>query len=473
MIDTISSYIQSLTSPWFASVAATQVTAVVVLVGVIVTGFLVVRAPLIRRMYLPASVAAGLILLLLSPQLIGKIAPEWSFEPAMYQAWSAMPVLLINVVFAGLFLARPLVSLKEIWRLAAPQAAYGQMIAWGFYMVGGLVTLFVLIPFFQASPLSAALIEISFEGGHGTAAGMIPVFNELDFHEGQEMSVALATTSLLSALIAGMILVQWGRRKKLFEHSGPLRAAQNMIYHRRIVHELREQGIGLREEVTIARLLGHCILLAAGVGIGWVIHQGLLQIEHMTWGQDGVKIFGYMPLFTFCMFGGMIAQAIWTRLGFATSRPIVELLCAAALGILVTTAIGTMSLEFIGSNGWTYVILAVTGVVWVVGCFLLLARRMFARNWFAYAITSTGQSLGTTATGLLFAQIVDPKQKTGAVESFGYKQLLFEPLMGGGFVTALSMPLIVLLGLPLFTTICAVICFGWMIVGLLVFGRQR
>ena len=78
-----------------------------------------------------------------------------------------------------------------------------------------------------------------------------------------------------------------------------------------------------------------------------------------------------------------------------------------------------------------------------------------------------------TATGLLFAQMVDPKNKTNVVEAFGYKQLMFEPLMGGGIVTALSMPIIMTVGLPLFTAVCAGIMVFWLLVGLLYFGRKK
>ena len=93
------------------------------------------------------------------------------------------------------------------------------------------------------------------------------------------------------------------------------------------------------------------------------------------------------------------------------------------------------------------------------------------RYWFQNAIVSFGQAVGMTATGLLFAQMVDPKNRTNTVDAFGYKQLMFEPLMGGGIVTALSMPLILTLGLPLFTAVCAGLTVFWLVVGLL-FGRS-
>lgn len=451
----------------------TVIAAGIVLCAALLVGLVVVRLPLIDRFYLPASVAAGLLLLALSPQMTNLQLPQYGFTDDLYDAWSSLPSLLINVVFASLFLARPLISMKKIWKIAAPQAAYGQMVAWGFYGVGGLLTLFVLIPYLQVNPLTAALIEISFEGGHGTAAGMIPVFNELGFTEGQEMAVALATTSMIAALTVGIGLINWGRRRGYVNHETPVQRIKGSLYHRHIMLDLKKRGVSLRKELSPLKLAMHTVLLAAGVGFGWLLFQSLLMIENATWGTNDIKIFGYMPLFTFCMFGGMIAQKIWTSLGLSVSRPTIEILSAISLSILVTTAIATMSLDFISRDGLTYLALAVAGIAWVLFCFLVIARHMFKRDWFAYAITSTGQSLGTTATGLLFSQIVDPKQRTGAVESFGYKQLLFEPLMGGGMITALSMPLIFAFGLPVFTAVCIFISISWMLAGIFIFSKRR
>ena len=53
-----------------------------------------------------------------------------------------------------------------------------------------------------------------------------------------------------------------------------------------------------------------------------------------------------------------------------------------------------------------------------------------------------GQSQGTIATGFMLIDMADPKRTTGATESFGYKQLLFEPFVGGGFITALAVPFV-------------------------------
>lgn len=73
--------------------------------------------------------------------------------------------MFINVVFATLFLGKTVPSVKKIWRMAGPQVIMGQAVSWGQYVIGLLLTLLVLTPFFGMNPLAGALIEISFVGG--------------------------------------------------------------------------------------------------------------------------------------------------------------------------------------------------------------------------------------------------------------------------------------------------------------------
>lgn len=446
--------------------------ASIILFLAIVVGYIAARLPLIRRFYIPTSLIAGLVLLILSPQIAGVYFPTAQIPAEYYDMWGTLPKHLIVLVFAGLFLGKPLLSIKKMWNLAGPQVAFGQTVAWGQYVMAGLVTMLILVPMFNMSPFTAALLEISFEGGHGTVAGMTPVFQDLDFEAGQQIATGLATASLVSALVIGIILINWAKRKGHLKAGSVVRVARNKVYYHVILAEIRKHGVSVRKAVTPKLLASHISLLLLGVLFGWLIHQGLLLIEAYTWGQDGVRFFGYVPLFTFAIFGGMFAQIIWRKLGFKIVREIVELISAFTLTLLIVTAVGTMSLEFLVSDAAVFGILYLTGVIWILFAFAVLAKRMFRRYWFQNAIISFGQGMGMTATGLLFAQMVDPKNRTNAVEAFGYKQLMFEPVVGGGLVTALSMPLILLLGLPLFTAICAGIMFAWIFIGLTVFGRK-
>jgi glutamate:Na+ symporter, ESS family len=81
--------------------------------------------------------------------------------------------------------------------------------------------------------------------------------------------------------------------------------------------------------------------------------------------------------------------------------------------------------------------------------------------------------MGVTATGLLLMRVVDPDNESPAFEAFGYKQLFYEPFLGGGFVTALSIPFISQFGpwpsLILATAMTAVGVFS----GLFYFGKNK
>lgn len=59
----------------------------------------------------------------------------------------------------------------------------------------------VLVPFYDMPPFIGTLIEIGFEGGHGTAAGLQSTFVELGFPEAYDIAVGLATVGILSGLL--------------------------------------------------------------------------------------------------------------------------------------------------------------------------------------------------------------------------------------------------------------------------------
>lgn len=449
------------------------IVATVLLACAVVVGYIIARLPAVRRLYIPTSFAAGILLLVFGPQVAGNYFPALQVPTEFYEAWGVLPKYMITLVFAGLLLGKPLLSLKKMWQLAGPQVAFGQTIAWGQYFFAGLLTLLVLMPIFGMPAFTAAILEISFEGGHGTVAGMTSVFQDLDFETGRQIATGLATASLVTALVVGVILINWGRRHNLIGERNIVQVARNKVYYHTIIAQVRKKGVSLRKVLTVRTLVSHTILLLIGVGIGWLVQQGLLWLEANTWGRGGSAFVAYMPLFTFAMFGGMVAQAVWLKLGLKIVREMVELITSFTLTLLIMAAIGTMSLEFLVSDGMVFLLLYLTGVAWILFAFFVFGRRMFRRYWFQNSIISLGQGMGMTATGLLFAQMVDPKNRTNAVEAFGYKQLMFEPLMGGGLVTALSMPIIFHIGLPLFTAICAGIMAFWLLLGLTYFGRKR
>ena len=107
-------------------------------------------------------------------------------------------------------------------------------------------------------------------------------------------------------------------------------------------------------------------------------------------------------------------------------------------------------------------------MAWSVFVAMVIGRRLFTKDWFEHSIAEFGESQGNVATGFVMVDMVDPARATDVVRGYGYRQLLTRPLLGGGFITALSVPLINALGLEIFTIAAVVIT-----VAMTVWGIRR
>ncbi|MHC0551886.1 hypothetical protein ACYF68_04620 [Salinicoccus sp. CNSTN-B1] len=154
-------------------------------------------------------------------------------------------------------------------------------------------------------------------------------------------------------------------------------------------------------------------------------------------------------------------------------RQMITTIQGFALDILITSAIATVSLAVLGEYLVPFLLLALFGIVWNVFGFFVFGPRMLPDYWLERAIGDFGQSTGVTATGLMLVRVADPETESPALEGFGYKQLVFEPFLGGGLVTALSAPLIFQFGpIPFLIFASAMLLIG-LLAGLLYFGKKR
>ncbi len=450
------------------------------------------KSRLLSKYFVPASLAAGVLGLIAGPEVLGsvayRLAPGSPFTdglvPAwMTSAWSSLPSLMINVVFAGLFLGSTIPGPRQIWRLAGPQIAFGQTMAWGQYVVGLGLALAVLTPVFHLPYASGALIEIGFEGGHGTAAGLADAFSTFGFEDGLDLALGLATVGVVGAVVLGMVLVNWGARRGFIQPAlAQAPEVDDVLSASSGIDALSEEhghapsrGLLMPGREVIEPLTFVAAFVGAAILLGWLFLQALVQLENSLWASTGVLILRYVPLFPFAMLGGIAIQLTLDRLGRGEllDRSLVLSLQGLALDLLITTAIATLSLVAIGRHLTPFLLLAVAGVAWSVFCFFVLARRYMGRWWFERAIADFGQSMGMTASGLLLLKVSDPAGRSPALASFGYKQLFFEPVVGGGLFTAAAIPLIVGFGpWPILIFTAAVTLF-WVALGLFYFGRRR
>jgi ESS family glutamate:Na+ symporter len=414
----------------------------------------------LQRFFIPSALIAGFAGLILGPQVLEAI------PSSITDYWATFPKILINIVFAGLFLGKAIPGRKKLWDLSGPMIAFGNTLAWGQYVIGIALATLLLVPLFGASPLSGALIEIGFEGGHGTAAGLAPSFQQLGWPEGTDLALALATISLVAAVISGVFLVNWRNRKHGYLIDEETWKEQRRILIRSGYNLVR---FGQKFNTNPVSILSNVAAVAISIAIGYGIYKGLVLAESAILGSvTDLRFMEYVPLFPFAMIGGLILQLFLRKIKRAhlIQRHTIQVICTIALDVLIASAVATISLTAIQQNLGVVIILSLAGFFWILGSFIFLAPRMFPDYWFENGITNTGQSMGMTATGLLMNRLADPANKSHAREGFAYKQLVFEPFMGGGLVTATSVIVIAEFG-SLFAFVTATICmFFWLVLGL-------
>ncbi len=435
--------------------------------------FLRMKIKLLRKLYLPSCVIGGLLGLVVIQCFI---AFEKPLPAELTAGWSKLPSFLINIVFACLFIGVKLPNPKQLWKRAGAQLAYGQTVAWGQYVVGIGLVILVLGPLFGVPDMFGAIIPVGFEGGHGTAAGLEPTFNELDWSAGKDFALASATAGMISAIVVGMVLVNWAERKGYTIRRAKVENIPEDDTVAIVPVDRRPSAGKLTvSSDAIETFTLHIAIVGVAVLIGYLIKEGFWQIEHLVnsdvtdqarMDSTIYKVVKSFPLFPLCMIGGLVVQIFEDKfdkhklIDLGLTRRIQN----SSLDFLVVAAIATIKIQAIYRDIEPFLILIAAGILWNVFCVVILAKRMLPDGWFERSIAEMGQSMGVTATGLLLLRVVDPDYESPAADAFASKQLLHEPFMGGGLWTSAAIPLLAIYGSKPVFLIAAGVMTAWLLI---------
>ncbi len=454
-----------------------------ILVSLFLTGLLVLAAiilrhffPILQRMHMPAAVIGGFIGLALGPQALGVfwIEPLHLQEEvtAIYKIWKQLPAFLISLVFAELMMGHRLPSLKSIWKQSASHLVVGYSIAWGQYVVGILVALLVLAPVFGANPLNGVLIAIGFQGGYGTAAGLGDTYAQLGFEEGYDLALGMATAGKVAAILVGLVLINMAVRFRKMK--SPEDTRKEHLSEKVTNYEGKKAVQKQREEMHLPadRIVLHFSLLCTAVAIGWIVREAMFIVESWIIVTPDESVMQFIPLFPMALIGGAILQAIISALDaerLVNARHL-HSLGHSFLDLLIIVAIASLSIKTLIAYWELIVIMVIAGVGWNLLAFFFIAPRLYKSDAWVRGVGDFAHSTGATTTGLMLMKMVDPNDRTGVRSSFTMKQSFYEPIVGGGFLTALALPLMHTVG-PWYTLglmlalLVLTLLLGWKTIG--------
>jgi glutamate:Na+ symporter, ESS family len=404
----------------------------------------------LRLWGIPEALLAGLLGLLLAPG-----GPLPLLSPEVMQLWADLPLVLLTLVFGSLLLGKPLPKLEGLWRPVSGQVSLALVLAFGQYVVGGLAVLLVLQPWLGVSPVMACLIEVAYEGGHGSAAAMGPSYAALGFPGGQALGLAMATVGLLSSTLVGGLVVVLARSRGWLRTDAPGSAASEsasaasgdsggaMAWAAAWAVNLALVGLAV---LTGVGLLGGLRWLTAGLG-------------------DGVaSVIDALPVFPLAIVGSLLVRLALERSDKAhwASSAVQGQVGTLSADLLITAATAGLDLALLKADWLPLTVLALGGLVWNLAVTLLLAPRLLPADWFERAVIEFGQATGVAASGLLLLRMADPDDRSDALPAFSIKQLMLQPFLAGGVVTVVAPLAVAGWGLPLWTGFCfaLVLLFG-------------
>ena len=317
----------------------------------------------------------------------------------------------------------------------------------------------------------ACLIEVAYEGGHGSAAAMGPTYERLGVEGGQALGLAMATVGLLaSTLVGGLVVVIARSRGWLMtaEPAPPMQPAPptplahtaNAPQEPTTTNAPPSTNLAPQpaESSAISRWLVNLALAGVAVAIGCGLMALLQQLAGRIGGGFAVVI-DALPVFPLALIGSLLVRLVLERTGLdrLASPRIQSRVGTVSADLLIVAATACLDLSLLARDWLPLGVLAITGLLWNLGVVLLLARRSLPSPWFERGILEFGQATGVTASGLLLLNMADPDDQSGALTPFSIKQLLLQPLLAGGVITVMAPLAIASWGLSVWTWLCLAI----------------
>lgn len=426
----------------------------------------------LQRLGLPAAVLAGLLGLLLGPY------GPWPVMPAPIEAlWARLPTVLLTLVFGTLLLGRPLPAIGQLWRPAAAQTLLGLTLGFGQYLVGALAVLLVLGPWLGVNPLMACLIEVGFEGGHGSAAVLGPIYADLGFSEGADLGLAMATVGLLSSTLLGGALVVLAQRRGWLMVYLPV-AAETVI----------AEPLAHQPSCPLPVPVPHDGQPPAGPG-SWLVNLGLVGVAvgvgvgllaALEWAAEPLQgtwrtVIDALPVYPLALAGSLLVRLALERSGRTAwvQASQQEDIGGIATDLLIAAAMAGLDLPQLARNWLPLSVLTLAGLGWNLLVVLVLARRILPIDWFERAVIEFGQATGVAASGLLLLGMADPDNRSEALPAFSVKQLLLQPVLAGGVVTVAAPLAVQTWGLPAWGGVCLGFTALWITLALLLARTGR
>lgn len=368
---------------------------------------------IVQRSFMPASIIAGILGLVLGPGLLG-ILP---FSDLIGE----YPGVLIAMVFASL----PMTTQKFKWSEVASRVgglwSYSQIIMTLMWGGGLLFALVILVPAFDVHLGFGLILAAGFVGGHGTAAALGDAFAQQGWEEATSLAMTSATVGALLAIGLGLALIKRAAYRGDTNYISDFQELPDELRTGLLSEDKRDSmGDETVSSIAIDPLVLHLSLVILATGIGYYLS---MLGESL---YEGLAI----PAFSLSFLIGLLFRIIMvrTRMDKYLDRPTMSKISGSATDLLVAFGISSISLTVVATNIVPFIILMIFGIIVSYLFYRYVSQLYFHENWFEKGIFTFGWITGAVAMAIALLRIVDPKLKSRTLDDFGLAYIPIAPV---------------------------------------------
>lgn len=389
---------------------------------VIVSQFIRAKFKFIQNIFLPAPLIAGALAIVLGPQVLDII--PFSNQMSKY-TW-----IFIVIMYGGLFLGKKdIPTVKSILKDVGDTFAVSlgaELFQIGFAMTGIAFIIKIFWP--EINEAFAVCMPGGFYGGHGTGPAMLrPIIALNGWEQGMDVVLTFATIGLLVAAIVGVIHINYGVRR------GYTRFINTMD---KLPDEMRtgflsdgsmnsvnySQGQGTTHNMSLGSSTWHFCFLMFVWFVATVVPKLLGKVL-----PPSISV----PETSVAMIFSLILMIILNKVKIS-GKPVSHFidktsndkLAGIASDMLVAFGIGSMNLKVVATYAVPIAVAGTIGVVITSFWLYFVAKRVYKEYWFERGMFMFGWCTGSTGMGMVLTKIVDPDNRSKAVEAYGLQYII-------------------------------------------------
>ena len=376
------------------------------------------RLRVLQALLLPAPITAGLLGLILGPEMLGVI--NWSDQVGTYTT------LLIAVVFASMAYSMELggsvaSGARNMWGYSTAMFM-GQ---WGLFMLLGM---YLFAPVFGTEPWFGMMLPVGFVGGFGTAAAVGSALEEIGVEGASSLGFTSATVGTLVAIVGGVIMANWGIRKgKASQLAGTLPDDLRTGYIRN-EEERPSIGKATTNPSSIEPLALHAGFIVFTVLVAYTLNSVIKD----QWSNVSI------PLFAMAFVVGLVGRLVLKLVGRPNylDSSTINSISGAATDYMIAFGIASIVPAALAGYWQALVVLFVLGTVFCLVWMLWAGPRFFGEKWLERGLFGWGWATAAVATGIALLKMVDPKLKSGTLNEYGVAYVGFAPFEIGMTILA-------------------------------------